>query len=110
MKQVFVAQHPIEAHFVRGLLQAEGIPAEVRGEALWGARGEAPVTPDTAPSVWILDDGDEDCALTLIANYEGGDGAVGASAQDWRCPQCGELLEGQFTACWKCGTTRRGTP
>ena len=21
----------------------------------------------------------------------------------WRCPDCSEMIEGQFTACWKCG-------
>ena len=25
----------------------------------------------------------------------------------WNCPQCGEELEPQFDACWKCGTTRK---
>ncbi len=27
-------------------------------------------------------------------------------APPWRCPSCGELVEGQFQACWKCGATR----
>ena len=47
MKQVFVAQHPAEAHFVKGLLEADGIRAEVQGESLFGVRGEAPATPGT---------------------------------------------------------------
>lgn len=53
MKQVFVANNPAEAHLVRGLLESRGIPAEVRGEALWGTRGETPLTPDTLPTVWV---------------------------------------------------------
>ena len=57
MKQVFVAQHPTEAHLVQGILEANGIAAEVHGESLFGARGEAPPTPDTLPTVWVLDDG-----------------------------------------------------
>jgi hypothetical protein len=24
----------------------------------------------------------------------------------WKCAGCGEELEGQFTACWKCGEER----
>jgi hypothetical protein len=44
VKQVFVAQHPTEAHVIKGLLEAEGIRAEVRGESLFGVRGEAPAT------------------------------------------------------------------
>ena len=25
---------------------------------------------------------------------------------EWRCPRCGETIEGQFTDCWSCGTER----
>ena len=55
MKQVFVARNPPEAHLVKGLLESRGIRAEVRGEALWGTRGEVPLTPDTLPTVWVDD-------------------------------------------------------
>lgn len=53
MKQVYVAQNPAEAHLVKGMLESRGIHAEVRGEALWGTRGETPLTPDTLPTVWV---------------------------------------------------------
>jgi hypothetical protein len=26
--------------------------------------------------------------------------------QPWHCPRCGEEIEGQFYACWQCGTQR----
>ncbi len=26
------------------------------------------------------------------------------SAETWNCPKCGEEVEAQFDACWKCGT------
>jgi Putative prokaryotic signal transducing protein len=55
MKQVFVARNPAEAHLVKGMLESRGIRAEVRGEALWGTRGETPLTPDTLPTVWVDD-------------------------------------------------------
>jgi len=25
----------------------------------------------------------------------------------WKCPKCGEMLESQFGACWKCGALRK---
>ena len=50
--KVFVARNPTEAHLVRGMLEAAGIEAEVRGESLWGTRGETPLDDDTLPSVW----------------------------------------------------------
>ena len=67
--QVFVAQHPTEAHLVQGLLEANGIVAEVHGESLFSARGEAPATPDTLPSVWVLDDDQAERARVVLAEY-----------------------------------------
>jgi hypothetical protein len=69
MKQVFVARNPAEAHLVKGLLESRGIQAEVRGEALWGTRGEAPLTPDTQPTVWVLDDLQVPEAARIVKEY-----------------------------------------
>lgn len=106
MKQVYVAKNPLEAHFVKGLLEAEGIEAFVRGEYLFGARGEVPVTPETCPSVWIVDDDLIEKAEQLAAAYSRGKPPAGAKSRAWRCAQCGEWLEPQFTECWRCGTAR----
>ena len=104
MTQVFVAQHPAEAHLVKGLLEADGIPAEVHGESLFGARGEAPATPDTLPSVWVVDDADAPRAAVILADF--GRQSPEATRASWRCPNCGETVEGQFTDCWRCGAVR----
>jgi hypothetical protein len=69
MKQVFVARNPAEAHIVKGLLESRGITAEVRGEALWGTRGETPLTPDTLPTVWVLDDKKAPEAAGIVKEY-----------------------------------------
>jgi hypothetical protein len=69
MKQVFVARNPAEAHLVKGLLESRGIRAEVQGEALFGTRGETPLTPDTLPSVWILDDHQAAEAAGIVEEY-----------------------------------------
>ena len=39
MKQVYAAGNPSEAHFVKGLLEAENIVCDVQGELLWGRGG-----------------------------------------------------------------------
>ena len=103
MEQVFVAQHPTEAHLVRGLLEANGIVAVVRGESLFGARGEAPVTPDTLPSVWV-DDSDASRARVVLAEH--GPREATGQGTAWRCPACSERIEPQFTECWHCGAVR----
>jgi hypothetical protein len=105
-KQVFVAQHPTEAHLVRGLLEANGITAEVQGESLFSVRGEAPATPDTLPSVWVLDEGDATRALVVLKEFERGATSQG---EVWTCHNCGERIESQFTECWHCGAGRSST-
>ena len=42
MKSVFSASHSIEAHLVKGLLEANGIAAMVAGDFLQGGIGELP--------------------------------------------------------------------
>jgi hypothetical protein len=103
MKRVYVAANPAEAHLVRGLLEAEGIAAEVHGEDLFGARGAVPATPETAPTVWVVEDADGDRGLEIAQNYERANAAPPSDAAPWTCPACGEENEAGFGACWKCG-------
>jgi hypothetical protein len=108
MTKVFVAQHPTEAHLVAGLLGSGGILTEVRGEALFGARGEVPVTPATLPSVWVLDDRQVDEALKILQGRLT-EPPTGISAdQSWKCSECGETVEPGFTTCWNCGAIGPG--
>ena len=107
MKKVFIARHPTEAHLVKGLLELEGIEAEVRGEALFGALGELAITADTLPSVWIQEDSQIEQAMKIVSRYEQGLASHVTIGLVWRCPKCGEMLEPQFTSCWQCGTNRK---
>jgi len=52
LKKVYIAKNPADAHLLKGLLDGENIEAEVRGEFLYGVRGEVPITPDS-PNVGI---------------------------------------------------------
>lgn len=42
MKTVYVAQHSLDAHVIRGLLESHGIEAIVTGDFLQGGIGELP--------------------------------------------------------------------
>jgi hypothetical protein len=103
MKQVHVARHAPEAHLVRGFLESNGIAAIVRGEFLTSGWGELPVD---VCGVWVVEDDQHERACALLRSFLRGDAAREFQGQHWRCPQCGEDLEGQFTACWRCGATR----
>ena len=105
MKKVYIAKNPADAHLLKGLLEGENIEAEVRGEFLYGIRGEVPITPDTCPSVWIMDDSNYDKAMELISTFREVESPSPIEGEAWRC-SCGEENESQFTECWSCGKAR----
>ena len=106
MKKVYIAKHPTEAHLIKGLLESYSISCEVRGEDLVAVRGGVPMTTDTLPSVWIHDDDDFEKARAIVTDYDRGDKDHAPGKSSWKCPNCGEVLEPQFTECWNCGTER----
>jgi hypothetical protein len=106
MKKVHVAANPLDAHLVKGVLENENIEAFIRGEFLWNARGEIPVTEETAPSVWIVEDSDYDRALEIIRDLSFHSEASSQDAPNWRCEVCGETNEHIFAECWQCGKER----
>lgn len=106
MKKVYIAQNPPDAHFVAGILQEHGISCEVLGEDLWSARGALSVSPDTLPAVWIRDDDKFEQAQKLVRQYENKTLNATAGDNPWKCPNCGEEIEAQYTDCWQCGTSR----
>lgn len=103
MKKVYIAQHPAEAHLIKGLLASYGISAVVRGEALFAARGGLPLTAETLPSVWVTHEIDFLKAREIVADYDSGGHTDDSGGPSWRCAGCGEMIEPQFSVCWKCG-------
>lgn len=97
--KVFNASNPTEAHIVCGFLQQQGIHAEVRGEGIFGLKGELPLTEDTDPYVWLLELNKVDVVKALILEYQ----QQQQPTADWTCSECKEVNEGQFGLCWKCG-------
>lgn len=69
MIKVFTAQNSIEANIVKGMLEANDIPAYVVGEYLQGAIGELAAIDTIFVSV---DEENETKAAELINEYETG--------------------------------------
>lgn len=103
MKPLYTARHVTEAHLICGYLQSQGVDALVRGEYLAGGIGELPAG---LCKVWIADDADYVRADRLLQAFLRGEAARLHAAAGWRCMQCGEDIEGQFTDCWQCGAPR----
>jgi Putative prokaryotic signal transducing protein len=98
MRQVHTADNPTDAHFLKGLLEANGIAAQVRFEDMIG----------DYPSVWVTADTDFKLAQELISALSSKQEIVEAQSESKCCPRCGENIEYQFTECWQCGTSTVG--
>lgn len=90
-----------EAGLMKDRLEGEGISCLVRNEQLFAALGEIPFL-ECSPELWVVDDEVWPRAKLLLDSWF----KTGESGASWDCPSCGETLEGQFGACWKCGTER----
>lgn len=104
MIKVHSAPHPFALENLRNALQAEGIASEVRTPFLGAARGDIPST-ECWSELWILEDQDAAKALGVIRS---GLEPFEETETFWKCLNCGEKSEGQFGACWQCGTGRPG--
>jgi hypothetical protein len=89
-----------QAWLLRQMLEREGIACLLRNEELFAAMGEIPFL-ECRPELWVVDDEVWPRALLLLEAWERGE-----EGAPWTCPGCGERLEAQFGACWKCGRQR----
>ncbi|HER35139.1 MAG: DUF2007 domain-containing protein [Halothiobacillaceae bacterium] len=71
MKTIYRASDILEAHIVAGMLNAEGIEAEVAGFYQQGAVGE--LAPQDFARVMLIDERDMERAEQVIATYEARD-------------------------------------
>ena len=100
MKKVTSADSLVTVHHYRNILTAEGIASFIKNEHLVGIIGEMPFQ-EAWPQLWVENDLDYDRARQLIdANRL----VEESPASPWTCSGCQEVNEGQFGACWSCGT------
>jgi hypothetical protein len=92
MKRVYVARTPVEAEFVKGFLEAAGVPVAVRGEHLFTLRGLVPVTEETLPGVWVIEEEDLERAIALLAQLE--------ARSHLRSVEAGESEDASFAEPW----------
>ena len=101
MQPLYTSLNLLEVHHLKNLLEVEGIRCHIKNELLSRLAGEIPFT-ECAPQLWLLDERDLDRARRVVADL--GRGAL--AKPPWQCQDCGEALEGQFSACWHCGALR----
>ena len=101
MKKVYSSEHGFMTGHIKEILEEEGIDCMIKNLNLTGAVGEIPPI-ECWPEIWILHDEDYNQAHSII---EGLTKESNEYRSSWVC-HCGEKIEGQFTACWSCGTAR----
>lgn len=99
MKLLYTTPNALLANHIRNLLEAAGIESRMKNEFLGGGAGELPPT-EAWPELWVAEQ-DVPRAQQIIDESE-----QGGALPPWRCANCGEEVEGQFSACWNCGAQR----
>jgi membrane protease subunit (stomatin/prohibitin family) len=113
MRHVYTGRDEMDAHFVKGLLEQEGIAAVVTGENLEATWSTLPLSATSLPGVYVPDE-DEARAAGIVREYQqvdranADDAVADAPRATWKCANCGEAVEEQFTECWNCGHSRPG--
>jgi rubrerythrin len=99
MKRLVQAPTVAVATLWADLLAQGGIEATVLRAYASAIAGEIP--PDQAlPEVWVLDDAEHARARALLDQLQH------LPWQHWRCPACGESVDGPFEQCWNCGAAK----
>ena len=102
MKKVYTSPNLMMVGHVRNILESSGIPCVVRNQFLSVAMGEIPPI-ECWPELWVVDDDAFEQARGIV---EDSIKSAETAKESWICPACGEEMEGQFTDCWNCGTSR----
>jgi hypothetical protein len=101
MKTVYSAPNISLVSIFQNILEEHGIRCWLKNEFLSAGIGEIPPI-ECWPQICVEDDafseaqGIVDEALLVKVTAA------------WTCGSCGEEIEGQFTDCWKCGSSRPG--
>jgi hypothetical protein len=96
MKRLTQAPNLALATLWADMLRQGGIDTSVQRAYASSIAGEIP--PDQAlPELWVTDDAQLDAARALLQALRH------PPVRRWVCGGCGELIEGAFDQCWRCG-------
>jgi hypothetical protein len=98
MKRLTSAPNLALATLWADLLSHAGVPTTVQRQYASSIAGEVPVD-QTLPELWVQDDSQLEHARRLLHELRH------PPTRRWRCPGCGEQIDGPFEQCWNCGTT-----
>jgi hypothetical protein len=103
VKEIYIHKDFTRVGHCRSLLETAGIPCFIRNESTYHLMTGIPI-PKFYPALCITNDADAGRAVETLRDFLGGEADAGS--QEWRCPQCGETVPGNFGSCWKCEAHR----
>lgn len=85
---------------MQSLLESHGIRTFLKNEFGSSVVGELPFV-EVVPQLFVLEEKDASKARELLS----AESLNHHQAADWTCSDCGSRVEGNFSQCWKCGST-----
>ena len=102
MKKLYTAQNPLMISHLKNILESGGIECVVKNLYLSSAAGELPPI-ECWPELWVVDDARHAEAREVLNRTLA---PVRSVSKRWTCRKCGREVEGQFSECWNCGSSR----
>lgn len=99
MKTVYSASNVSLVSIIQNVLHGHGIRCWLKNEFLSAGMGELPPI-ECWPQLCVHDE-DFSEAKRIVE-----EALTPQETASWKCDSCGEVHEGQFTECWKCGKDR----
>lgn len=107
MKAVFTHPDFTRVGHCQAILENAGIPSFIRNESTQNLLSGL---PDSAalPVLCVTNDADVARSMDLLRDFNASEEKTAAAEDlpEWKCPQCGEVVPGNFGSCWKCETAR----
>jgi Putative prokaryotic signal transducing protein len=102
MKEVFTDRDYTIVGFLKGELDAAGIPNYVQNQYTNTSMTGIP-TALFWPVLCVTNDDDCESAKTIVASFVAARKTKTDQLEvEWRCASCGEMVPGEFESCWKC--------
>ena len=93
-------QNSLDAHFAKGLLEAEGLQSYLEGEH--GNLALSYVGSAIGGVRLMVDEAEREAATDILNREE----PAAARGEDWLCQKCFETVDAGFDVCWNCEADR----
>ena len=101
---IFTDPSVVPCDMLKGMLEGSGIRVLIKNELGSGGVGLGNPIPSMIslvfawPEVWVGDD-DYEVAAAIVADMKK---AQTSTQSPWKCKRCGETVDAELSACWKC--------